>query len=395
MAGWRFQPYFAGLSRDTVLVTCAGLLADTSTEMLSPVLPVFLTQMLHASGSIVGLVDGVAQATRNIVDGFAGALSDRLRTRKPIALAGFGLSALAKPLMGLSPVWQGVLGARLLDRFGAGIRSAPRDALVASSMPRQQRGRAFGAEGFGDNAGAFLGPVLAVLLLYVWDMELRAIFYIAVVPGILAWLTLMMVKENVPVAPKARVEVGPRQLPRPYWRYLLAVAVFGLGNSSDSFLILRTQELGAPLPVSVLIYAGFNLSAALTSPVAGWLSDLWGRKAILLGSFAVFAIAYAGFGLTDDLLTASALFIFYGLYQGMFRAAGKALAADFVPPHLRASGIGWYSTTVGLLQLAASLIAGLLWDDVGHPSVFLYGAALGAVAVVTLMVLVPRSPVRS
>jgi MFS family permease len=165
MARSIFQRYFGGLSRNTFLLALASLFADISTEMLYPVLPIFLTQTLNASGSIVGLVEGVAQATQNIVQGFSGSLSDKLQKRKPIAMAGYLLAAVAKPLIGLSTVWQGLLGARVLDRFGAGSRSAPRDALIASSVDEQNRGRAFGLEGIGDNAGAFLGPLLAVFLL--------------------------------------------------------------------------------------------------------------------------------------------------------------------------------------------------------------------------------------
>ena len=159
------QRYFVGLSRNTFLLACSSLFADISTEMLYPILPVFLTQTLKASGSVVGLIEGFAQATQNIVQGFAGTLSDKLQRRKPIALAGYFLSAIGKPLMGLATVWQVLFSARLLDRFGAGTRSAPRDALIASSVSEENRGRAFGLEGAGDNAGAFLGPLLAVLLL--------------------------------------------------------------------------------------------------------------------------------------------------------------------------------------------------------------------------------------
>jgi sugar phosphate permease len=170
------QPYFAGLSRNTFLLALGSLFADISTEMLYPVLPVFLTQTLKADGAIVGLVEGFAQATQNIVQGFSGALSDKLQKRKSIALAGYFLAAIAKPLMGLSTVWQGVFSARLLDRLGAGIRSAPRDALIASSVDEKNRGRAFGMEGVGDNAGAFLGPLLAVFLLYAMHSGIRAVF---------------------------------------------------------------------------------------------------------------------------------------------------------------------------------------------------------------------------
>jgi MFS family permease len=383
--------YFAGLSRNTFLLALASLFSDISTEMLYPVLPVFLTQTLMASGAIVGLVDGFALATQNIVQGFSGALSDKLQKRKSIALAGYLMSAVAKPLMGLSTVWQGVFGARLLDRLGAGTRSAPRDALIASSVDEKNRGRAFGLEGFGDNAGAFLGPLLAVLLLFALHIGIRTIFYLAVIPGLLASFMVLLVKEHpATVAAKSKIDVSLRQFPRSYWKYLLATAVFGIGNSSNAFLILRTQDIGASLETTILIYAAFNLVAALISYPAGALSDTWGRKNILLASFVIFLGAYLGFALTQNILLIAALFVFYGLYQGIFRAVGKAIAADFVPEHLRASGVGWYSTTVGLLQLVASIVAGLLWDKVGHAAVFYYGAAFAVVGSIALLMLVPE-----
>jgi MFS family permease len=391
MAKPAIQRYFSGLSKNTFLLAFSSLFADISTEMLYPVLPVFLTQTLKASGAIVGLVDGLAQATQNIVQGFSGALSDKLQKRKSIALSGYLLAAIAKPLMGLSTVWPGVFGARLLDRLGTGIRSAPRDALIASSADEKDRGKAFGLEGLGDNAGAFLGPLLAVFLLYALHIGIRAIFYLAIIPGLLAFFMVLLVNERSgAVAAKSKIDVSLRQFPKGYWKYLLATALFGLGNSSNAFLIVRTQDIGASLEKTILIYAAFNLVAALISYPAGSLSDTWGRKNILLASFVIFLIVYLGFALAHNILLVAALFVFYGAYQGIFRAVGKAFAADFLPEHLRASGIGWYSTTVGLLQLVASVVAGLLWDRVGHVAVFYYGAAFAAVGSVGLLVLLPR-----
>ena len=393
MARLAIQRHFAGLSRNTFLLAFASLFADISTEMLFPVLPVFLTQTLKASGSVVGLVDGFALATQNIVQGFSGTLSDKLHRRKPVALVGYFLAAIAKPLMGLSATWQGVFGARVLDRFGAGTRSSPRDALIASSVDEKDRGRAFGLEGVGDNAGAFLGPLLAALLLYSLHFGIREIFYLAVVPGLLAFFMVLLVAENPSaVAAKSKIDIGFRQFPRGYWRYLLVTAVFGLGNSSTAFLILRVQEIDASLRTTILIYAGFNLVAALISYPAGSLSDSWGRKSVLLSSFIVFIVAYLGFALTQNIAFVAALFALYGVYQGVFRAVGKALAADFVPEQLRASCVGWYSTTVGLVQLMASVVAGLLWDGAGHASVFYYGSIFGALGSLALLLFVPKEP---
>ncbi len=388
MAAW-MQRYFAGLSRNTFLLALSSLFADISTEMLYPVLPVFLTQVLHASGSIVGLVDGFAQATQNIVQGFSGAVSDHLQKRKPVALVGYLLAALAKPVMGLATIWETLLAARLLDRIGAGMRSAPRDALVAASVGERDRGRAFGLEGLGDNAGAFLGPLVALFLLYAVHVDLRSVFYLALIPGLLAFVMVLLVTEGqAAVAAKAKIDINLRQFPTRYWKYLLATALFCAGNSSNAFLILQTRDVGVSLEATILIYAVFNLVAALISYPAGALSDRLGRRNLLLAAFAVFFATYLGFALTRNVALIGALFVLYGLHQGMFRAVGKALAADLVPQQLRASGVGWYSTTVGLLQLLASVVAGLLWDRIGHPAVFYFGAFFAALGSIGLLVLV-------
>jgi MFS family permease len=381
-----------GLTRDSFYLAFASLFADISTEMLYPVLPVFLTQTLNASGSVVGLVEGTAQATQNIAQGFSGWLSERLRNRKAIALVGSLLSAVAKPLIGASTIWQGVLGARFLDRFGAGTRSAPRDALIAASVDESDRGKAFGLEGIGDNAGACLGPLLAVVLLSVVQLDMRLIFYLAVIPGLLAVCMIALVTERPAAQAKSPVKLGTQEFSAGYWRYLAVTALFGLGNSSNSFLILQTQDIGASLTTTILIYAAFNLVAALVSYPAGQLSDRWGRKSLMLAAFAVFLVAYLGFATTRSSLVIAALFAFYGAYQGTFRAVGKALATDYVPEHRRASAVGWYNTTVGLSGLVASAIAGLLWDRVGHAAVFLYGAGFAAIGGIALAVLVPARP---
>jgi MFS family permease len=387
---------FAWLSRNTVLLALASLFADISTEMLYPILPVFLTQTLHASGSVIGLVDGIAQASQNIAQGFSGWLSDKQQRRKPIALGGYLLAALAKPVIGVAVAWPTVLGARFFDRVGAGFRSAPRDALLASSVSKEHRGKAFGLESFGDNLGAFLGPLLAVLLMTALAVEIRWIFYLAFVPGLLAFLMVLLVRERTAtVAAKARIDIKRVRFPKTYWAYLLATALFGIGNSSNAFLILRTQEIGASLVTTTLIYAGFNLVAALISYPAGFLSDRFGRKGVLLLSFLVFLIAYLGFALAGSIQLIAPLFVFYGLYQGTFRSVGKAFASDFVPEQLRASGIGWYSATVGLLELVASIVAGLLWDHIGHAAVFVYGAVFAIVGAGALLVLVPGDVVGS
>jgi MFS family permease len=386
------KKYFSGLTRNSVLLAVASLFSDISTEMLYPILPVYLTQYLKANGSVVGIIEGIAQATQNIIQGFSGWLSDKLQKRKPIALVGYILSAISKPFIGVANAWPGVLGARFTDRLGAGGRSAPRDALIAESVAPEHRGKAFGLEGVGDNLGAFLGPLITVLLFFSLRLQIRYIFYLAIIPGLLAFIMVVLVKEKrIGPGSKTKIDLHIRQFSNTYWRYLLVTAVFGVGNSSNAFLILETREKGVSLMSTIFIYAFYNLVAALISYPAGSLSDKFGRKPLLLISFIIFFIAYAGFAFSNSVVLIGFLFISYGLFQGIFRATGKSYATDFVPKHLRASGIGWYSTVVGITGLLASIIAGQLWDHVSHVSVFIYGAVLSVVGIICLVMLVPNT----
>lgn len=385
---------FSGLSKNTFRMAGANFFADMATEMLTPVLPIFLTQTLNATGSIVGLVDGIAQAIRNVIDGFSGPISDTLRKRKVIAVAGYAMAAAAKPLMGISAIWQGVLAARIFDRLGAGIRSAPSDAIVASSVDKRHRGGGFGLEALGEYAGAFLGPIVTVILLYEFQVDLRTIFYCAFVPGLLAVAMVLFVAERQPPhSSRRKIFVRLRDFPAAYWKFLLVMGIFSVGNSSNSFLILRTQEIGGSVPMTTLVYAGFNLVAALVSYPAGFLSDRWGRKTILLGSCVVFLVVYAGFSLAENIVALIAFFVLYGFYQGSFRSMTRGIASDLAPEQLRASGIGWVSATIGLCQLVAGVIAGVLWDQVGHTSAFIYGMTSAAAGILGIAFLVrPTTP---
>src|SRR5271168_2902311 len=395
MAAEKTREYLTGLTRNTFLLALSSLFADISTEMIVPILPIFLTQTLKVSASVVGLVEGIAGATQNITQGLSGSLSDKLQKRKPIALVGYFLAAIGKPLMGLAPVWQGVLGGRLLDRFGAGTRSPPRDALIASSVDEAHRGKAFGLEGVGDNAGAFLGPLLAILLLVVWHLPIRLMFYLAVIPGLLAFLMVVLVREQpVKTTATAKMDIGAARFPKAYWKYLLATALFGIGNSSNAFLILETKDIGASLTTTILIYAGFDLVAALISYPAGFLSDRLGRRNLLVLSITVFFITYLGFALTRAVAIVGVLFVLYGLYQGTIRSVGKALASDYVSDPLRASAIGWYNATMGICGMVASLLGGWLWDHVGPAAVFLVGAVFAAVGIIACVALIPAAVTR-
>jgi MFS family permease len=383
------KKYFTGLTKNSVLLACASLFSDISTEMLYPILPVYLTQNLKASGSIVGIIEGIAQATQNIIQGFSGYLSDKFQKRKIIALAGYILSAISKPFMGIVNAWPGFLAARFSDRLGAGTRAAPRDALIASSVAKENRGKAFGLEGIGDNLGAFLGPLLTVILFFSFKLNIKYLFYLAIIPGLLAVVMILLVKEKKSTIIKSAINIRLSHFPKTYWKYLTVIAIFGIGNSSNSFLILRLKDEGVSLINIILIYAMFNLAAAIISYPAGSLSDKFGRKSVLLIAFIIFLISYIGFAFTSNILFISILFIFYGLFQGIFRSVGKSYAADFVPQHLQASSIGWYSSIVGLSGLFASVVAGQLWDNISHASVFIFGAIFSLAGIISLSILVP------
>lgn len=399
-----FKKYFSGLTRNTLFLTFTSLFGDISTEMLYPILPIFITQVLGAPASAVGLVEGVAVATQNIVQGFSGWLSDRLQKRKYIALIGYTIAALSKPFMGTALVWPEVLAARFMDRFGTGIRSAPRDGLIAASVDEKNRGKAFGLEGFGDNLGAFIGPLIAALLLFVFLLPIRWIFYLAIIPGLLAVIMVALVREEITnnntntnnqkvlnmrtwnLFENWRLKFGT--FSAGYWKYIFVTAVFGIGNSSNAFLILRTKQIGIPLVITIIIYAFFNLVAAISSFPAGHLSDMLGRKNILLGSFIIFILSYLGFALTTNYYLLATCFILYGIFSGAYRAVGKALATDFAQPQLRSTAVGWFSTTIGLTGLVASLVAGELWTLINPSAAFLYGVIMAILGTIALSILI-------
>lgn len=368
-----WKRYFSGLTRNTFLLAFASLFSDISTEMLYPILPIFLTDVIKTPASIVGIIEGIAVSIQYIIQGLSGYVSDKLQRRKPLAVIGYILSALSKPLIGLSVTWPQVLGTRFFDRMGAGIRTAPRDALIAGSADAVDRGKAFGLEGFGDNLGAVIGPVVAVLLFFALHVSIRTIFYLTIIPGLLAAFLILFVKEHhIQIESKSKLDLSIKRFPKGYWKYLLVTAIFGIGNSSNAFLILRTKQIGVPLLHTILIYAGFNLVAAVISYPAGSLSDKFGRKTLLFISFLIFAFTYFGFAVSINIFVVGFLFLLYGLFSGIYRSVGKALAVDFVGHELRASAVGWYATVVGITTLIASIIAGQLWTLVSPQAAFLY-----------------------
>jgi len=377
---------FSGLTKNTFLLTFTSLFADIATEMLYPVLPIFLTQYLGDGGAVVGLIEGVATAMQNIVQGFSGSISDKLQKRKAVAIVGYLIAAISKPFIGLSATWTQVLAARSSDRLGTGIRSAPRDGLIANSVAEENRGKAFGLEGIGDNAGAFIGPLVAVALLFYFKVGIRNIFYLSIIPGLLAVITVLLVKESKgDFKSKAKLDVNVFKFSKSYWKYLAVIGIFGIGNISSSFMILETKNIGISLLGTILIYAFYNLAAALISYPSGAWADKFGRKTILLAGFILFFISLIGFALTHNFFLITIFFLLFGLYMGIFRTAGKTFASDFAPKELRASAVGWFNTVVGVSGLIASVLAGQIYDKVGHPAVFLTAAGFVFIGTVILL----------
>jgi MFS family permease len=385
----------SGLTPSSYLLALTSFFADMSTEMLYPVLPVFLTDVLKTPVEIVGLIEGLATGVQYGMQGVSGWLADRIHRPKTIALIGFALNAIGKPVIGLAVSWPLALAGRLIDRFGAGSRSTPRDALIAASVDEEHRGRAFGLEGLGDNGGAFLGPMLAILLLYVFHVDLRSIFYFAFIPGLLAFLMIVFVRVRAGVRVKSDIASVPAPLSGTYFspvyrKYLLVTALFGIGNSTNAFLILRTKNAGVPLFATILLYAFFNLIAALISFPAGSLSDRIGRKKLLVLCFAIFALVYLGFALSVNVALLAFCFLLYGVYSGVYRAVGKTFVTDIVPQEHRASSIGWYSAVIGITGFIASAVGGWLWTNIAPPATFLYGVIFSVAAIPALLYLVPE-----
>ncbi|MDE3076795.1 MAG: MFS transporter, partial [Chloroflexota bacterium] len=341
------------LPRTTLLLAAASFFADISTEMLYPIIPLFLTEVLAAPATILGLVEVFADAIQNIAQGGSGWTASRFRSNKLVALGGYALAAIGKPCIGLAVVWPQFLAARFADRLGAGTRSAPRDALIASSVDEAQRGMAFGMESAGDNLGAVLGPLISLMLVSVWLWDLRGLFLLAFAPAAMAFVMVLLVREPAGNELQPAATVRLRDLPRTFWRYVGATVLFGIGNSTNAFLILRLKQLGFSTPTTILVYAAFNLIAALASLPAGRLSDTVGRRSVLSAGLLIFALAYAGFAVTTNFTILTACFAFYGLYQGTFRTVGKAVASDLVDDGHRALAIGLYASAGGFATLAA------------------------------------------
>jgi MFS family permease len=380
-----------GVSRNVFLLGLVSLCTDASTEMIYPLIPLFLTRVLGAPVAIVGVIEGLAEATASALKGISGWVSDRIGLRRPLVVGGYGLAAVTKPLLALAAGWPLVLVARVLDRFGKGLRGSPRDALIADSTTVDLRGRAFGFHRSTDQAGAVIGPLLALPLLALFHQNVRALFVAAFVPAALGVALLAAVRET------GKGAAAGARLPRfrlsetslVFRRFLAVMLLFTLGNSSDMFLILRAQQLGMDTRHVVLLFALFNAVYVISAYPAGVVSDRIGRRRVLVAGLVVFSAVYLGLGLARETVWVWVLFAIYGLYQGLTDGTSRAFIVDLVPPERRATTLGVYAMATGLLAFPASVIAGLLWQRVGPPAPFFYGAVMAAISALGLLFVRP------
>ncbi len=371
-----------------------SLLMDVSSELIHSLLPVFLVTGLGASMVTVGLLEGAAEATALIVKVFSGAISDWWGRRKPLAVLGYGLGAVTKPLFALATTVEPVIAARLIDRVGKGIRGAPRDALVADIAPPEQRGAAFGLRQSLDTVGAFLGPLLAVGLMLLWANDFRAVFWVAVVPAVLCVVLLVLgvqepdrpagVRREWPIQRKSL-----RQLPHAYWWVVGVGAVFTLARFSEAFLVLRVQQGGLALAWVPLVLIVMNVVYALGAYPLGRLADAMDHRRLLAAGLLVLIAADALLAWRDNGPVAWVGIALWGLHMAMTQGLLATMVADTAPPALRGTAFGLFNLACGVAMLLASGLAGLLWDLLGARSTFVAGAALALTALLGLL-LVPR-----
>jgi MFS family permease len=397
------------LPRNVWIVTITSFLTDISSEMLANLVPLFLANVLGAGTAIVGLIEGLAETTASLTKIYSGALSDKLGKRKSLTVLGYALSSLAKPFLYFANSWGWVLGVRFSDRLGKGIRTAPRDALVAAGVDEKQRGLAFGLHRAGDTLGAFIGIGIAALIVWLTQSQAltlsRSTFQIAVLASILpAFLAVFVLALGAREVPLKTGSTGPvfslKGMDRRFKLFLGVVILFTLGNSSDAFIILRAQERGLNVLHVLLMMMTFSFIYALLSGPLGALSDRIGRRRLIIAGWLAYALVYLGFALSSTGWQIWTLFGLYGVYYAATEGAAKALVADLVPPERRGTAYGLYNAAIGLTVLPASLIAGLLWQGLGSwpglgaSAPFYFGASLALLAGLLFWRLLPVSPSR-
>lgn len=365
-----------------------SLFSDFASKMVYPITPLFLTAVLGAPVWSVGVVEGIAESAASLLKLYSGWLSDRAGARKPFAVTGYGLGAVSKLGLAIAGSWVSVLAARLLDRVGKGLRAAPRDALIAENCQPGQRGQAYGLHHSLETVGEVLGPLVGFCFLLLYAEQYRGVFVLAFVPALMGVLVLLKwVREPQQVPGQRRKQLPQftfRGLSPVYRQYLGVVGLFGLANSSDAFLLVRSQDLGFGGAELLLLYAGFNLVSVVLGMTIGRLSDRVGRSPLLVMGYGLFSLVYLGFALTQSRGVIWILFIFYGLYTALTRGVQKALVADLIHPDRRGAEIGTFHMLVGLAALPASLLAGWLYTQVSAGAPFYFSAVVSAIAAILL-----------
>ncbi|MBW8875776.1 MAG: MFS transporter [Acidobacteria bacterium] len=392
MAADSTSPKRPRLGRNVVALAAVSFLTDVSSDMTYPLLPVFLASVLGAGATAVGAIEGAAETTAALLKLASGWWSDRVSRRKPLVLAGYTLASIVRPLIGLAQSVSQVLAIRVTDRVGKGVRTSPRDALIADSVDSAIRGRAFGFHRAADNAGAMVGPLLAFAILKWGGLQLRTVFLLTAIPGALAVLMLFFGVREVPRA-APRSQAPPLDLKTPlgkrFWAFLGVLLLFTLGNSTDAFLILRAGQLGVSTALIPILWALLSLVKAVASTPGGILSDRVGRKPLIVAGWLIYATVYFAFGRAGQTWQAWALFAVYGLYFGLTEGVEKALVADLVPQDRRGAAFGWYNLALGIGALPASLLFGFIWDHWSSARAFDFGALVALAAAAGLAVVAP------
>ena len=374
-----------------------SLFTDAATEAIYPLLPIFVTRVLGGTVVSLGIIEGAADGVSSLLKLVAGRASDRLGRRKPFVVLGYGTASLARPLIALAASWQHVFAVRLIDRIGKGLRGAPRDAMLSALAPPGQRGRVFGYHRAMDHLGAVIGPLLAAGFLWFFPGNYRTLFALTAIPGALAVLTLLLVREPdagralqphadavSDEAPSAGARTMTSSVGTPLGRFLLILMLFTLGNSTDAFLLLRLSDAGLAIAYLPLVWSALHIVKSSLSTLGGTLSDRLGRPRMIIAGWLLYAVVYSGFALADSLTALIVWFLIYGVHFAMVEGSEKALVADLTPKHLQGTAFGWYNAVLGIGALAASVMFGLLWNAFGSSVAFLSGAGLALAAAALL-----------
>jgi len=385
--------FIPGIKKNVLVLGVVSFFTDISSEMVYPLVPIFLTTVLGAPMGVVGLVEGIAESTASFLRGPSGWASDRTGKRKPFIFAGYGTSSIGKLLLAAAFAWPLVLAARFVDRVGKAMRTPARDAFIAESTDPEYRGRAFGLHRTLDTLGATVGPLLGLLFLTILSDNMRWVFLIAFAPAVLAVFLIRFTREKAP-RPNPAAQRTPlfslTGLSGTYKLFLVISVLFALGNSSDVFLLLRARDLGMDTAHVVLVYVFFNAIHAILAFPVGVLSDRIGRRVVMIAGFTVFGGVYLGMGFASTPAQVWILFAAYGAYMAMTDGIARAFVSDLTPRATRATALGAYTMAIGLMALLASVMAGLLWDHVGVAAPFLVGGATALLASLLLAVLMPR-----